>query len=219
MKRRHRRSSSSPSSSESESVSGGDGGDTFVWKAKIEKLKKQGIDPREYMKDRAPRAQEELQAELAKVRARRAQREAEREAWEVEKARMEREAGLVELGDWEAKEEEFHLQQAAKRAEIRVRDGRPTPADILYTTLHQLGGAAGTSLRDPPSVIAGIAGAPELAELRKDVAVFLELDAKVPEHREWWEALTVVIDDALVVAEGKADAMHPEIADDITGVF
>jgi hypothetical protein len=35
------------------------------------------------------------------------------------------------LGDWEQKEDAFHLEQAKRRAEIRIKEGRSKPIDIL----------------------------------------------------------------------------------------
>lgn len=54
---------------------------------------------------------------------------------EEEQMRMQRDAELAQMGDWEAKEEEFHLEQAKKRAAIRIRDGRAKPIDILAMNL------------------------------------------------------------------------------------
>ena len=77
----------------------------------------------------------ETEDELAKLNKRRAEREIEMQLREEEAMRMQREAELAQMGDWEAKEEEFHLEQAKRRAEIRIKEGRAKPIDILAMNL------------------------------------------------------------------------------------
>jgi len=45
--------------------------------------------------------------------------------------RLQRDQDRLALGDWEAKERKFHLEQAKTRAKIRFREGRIKPIDIL----------------------------------------------------------------------------------------
>lgn len=48
---------------------------------------------------------------------------------------MQREQDRAALGDWEAKEDEFHLNQAKVRAQIRIKEGRARAIDILAMNL------------------------------------------------------------------------------------
>ncbi|AQK92765.1 Cactin [Zea mays] len=47
------------------------------------------------------------------------------------KTLLARERARVEFQDWEKKEEEFHFDQSKVRSEIRLREGRTKPIDVL----------------------------------------------------------------------------------------
>jgi len=102
----------------------------FVWAKKREVEKKKGISSSESAKRDAAR-REEARAELEKLTKKRAEREREREEREEELVRIQRASEQAQLGDWQAQEEEFHLKQAKKRAEIRIKSNRAKPIDIL----------------------------------------------------------------------------------------
>lgn len=107
----------------------------FVWSKKKERDQKLfGKDAAEIKKKESERRRE-TEEELAKLNKRRAEREIEMRLREEEQTRQRREAELAQMGDWQAKEEEFHLEQAKRRAEIRIRDGRAKPIDILAMNL------------------------------------------------------------------------------------
>ena len=107
----------------------------FVWsKKKQHDRKKFGKNTEEIRRKEIERKRE-TEEELAKLNKRRAEREVEMQLREEEAMRMQREAELAQMGDWEAKEEEFHLEQAKRRAEIRIKEGRAKPIDILAMNL------------------------------------------------------------------------------------
>lgn len=73
--------------------------------------------------------------ELEKLNRRRAEREQEQLLREQEESRMARLNESAAMAEWDAKEEQFHLEQARKRAEIRVRENRAKPIDLLALNL------------------------------------------------------------------------------------
>ena len=73
--------------------------------------------------------------ELQKAKERREEREREKELWEEEQRRMDRLREADRYADWERQEVEFHLEQAKRRAKIRIQEGRPKPIDVLYKNL------------------------------------------------------------------------------------
>ncbi|KAI9225863.1 MAG: cactus-binding C-terminus of cactin protein-domain-containing protein [Piptocephalis tieghemiana] len=99
---------------------------TFRWKKKEEEDKRRGVRRRNEKERKA-----EVAEELRKLSERRAEREREEEEREAERVRIQRENDMAQLGDWEAKETRFHLDQAKRRAEIRMREGRAKPVDLL----------------------------------------------------------------------------------------
>ena len=110
-------------------------GKKFVWKAKREQLKKSGVDPLEHERERARKREETLAKEVSDVKNRRDEREAEREEWQREQRRMKLERELGTLEEWNEQEEAFHVKQARKRVELRVKAGRARPIDQFYRVL------------------------------------------------------------------------------------
>lgn len=107
----------------------------FEWTKKKQRDRKMfGKDAAEIRK-REHERRRETEEELAKLNKRRAEREIEMQLREEELQRMQRDAELAQMGDWETKEEEFHLEQAKRRAEIRIKEGRAKPIDILAMNL------------------------------------------------------------------------------------
>ena len=107
----------------------------FVWRKKIEKQIIEGADVKDLGLKAERARQTERLVEIEKVKQRRKEREAEREQMDAEKELLERERALAEGAELEKKEEEFHLNQARVRAEIRIREGRPKPIDLLARNL------------------------------------------------------------------------------------
>lgn len=77
----------------------------------------------------------EAKEELERLNRRRADREAEMELREEEAMRMARLQESAHMEAWHAKEDDFHLEQGMKRAEIRTREGRAKPIDLLALNL------------------------------------------------------------------------------------
>jgi hypothetical protein len=170
----------------------------FVWKKKSEQQSAQGMSQREQAKlERKQRQQ--LQLELQKAKERREEREQEKLRWEEEMRRVQREREAETYQDWEQKEAEFHMQQAKRRAEIRIAEGRPRPIDILYKNL-AVSSDFDFDMQEPYTIFYNLQ-LDELVELSHDIRMYQELDS----NKEFWAAMSVVCDDELARArEGKA---------------
>lgn len=109
-------------------------GSAFVWNKKAEKDKKSGLSREEAeRKDFARRV--EAREELDKLNRRREVREKEREEREAEDARLATLNETEQMREWIAREDDFYLEQAKKRAEIRVKESRAKPIDFLALNL------------------------------------------------------------------------------------
>jgi hypothetical protein len=75
------------------------------------------------------------QEELAALNKRRAEREAELLLREEEDARLARLAESALMQDWVDREDDFHLEQARRRAGIRMRENRAKAIDFLAINL------------------------------------------------------------------------------------
>lgn len=108
--------------------------DQFVWGKKRDKEKKAGMSAEEARRRDAER-RAEAKEELERLNRRRADREAEMELREQEAMRMAREQESAHMQAWFAKEDDFLLEQSRRRAEIRMREGRAKPIDLLALNL------------------------------------------------------------------------------------
>ncbi|MBW0465114.1 hypothetical protein O181_004829 [Austropuccinia psidii MF-1] len=106
----------------------------FEWVKKRERERKMGLSAEEASRRDAERRAEAV-AELERLTRRRAEREKEIELREAESSRMAQMAESAQMAEWIAKEDDFQLEQAQKRAEIRVREKRAKPIDLLALNL------------------------------------------------------------------------------------
>ena len=96
--------------------------------------------------------------------------------------------------EWVAQEDEFVLKQAKKKAEIRVKDGRPKPIDWLTvvlrsidTTRNALDDEYDTSeidIVDPNRVLDKLSEE-QLLDLEKEIDTFLRLE-KNAQNKDYW---------------------------------
>ncbi|KAJ0963163.1 hypothetical protein J5N97_028285 [Dioscorea zingiberensis] len=161
----------------------------FVWRKKIERDISQG-QPVEMSVKAEKKRQRERMEEIEKVKKRREERALEKARHEEEMALLARERAKAEFQDWEKKEEEFHFDQSKVRSEIRLREGRTKPIDILSNNLN---GSFDfdIEINEPYLVFKGLT-VKELEELHDDIKMHLDLDRATPTHIEFWEALMTV---------------------------
>ncbi|KAE8661166.1 Cactin [Hibiscus syriacus] len=151
----------------------------FVWPKKIERDVAQGVPLDTFSVKAEKKRQKERMAMLARERAR------------------------AEFDDWE-KEEEFHFDQSKVRSEIRLREGRMKPIDILSKHLNG-SDDMDIELNEPHMGFKGLT-VKEMEELRDDIKMHLDLDRATPTHIVYWEALMVVCDWEVAEAQ-KKDAL------------
>ncbi|XP_027349520.1 cactin-like [Abrus precatorius] len=176
----------------------------FVWRKKIERDVSQGVSIDTFSVKAEKKRQRERMAEIEKVKKRREERALEKARHEEEMALLARERARAEFQDWEKKEEEFHFDQSKVRSEIRLREGRARPIDVL--TKHLNGSDdLDIEINEPYMVFKGLT-VKEMNELRDDIKMHLDLDRATPTHVQYWEALLVVCDWELAEAQ-KKDAL------------
>ncbi|XP_077220316.1 cactus-binding carboxy-terminal, cactin isoform X2 [Tasmannia lanceolata] len=176
----------------------------FVWRKKIERDVSQGLTLDMLSVKAEKKKQRERMGEIEKVKKRREERAIEKAQHEEEMAMLARERARAEFQDWEKKEEEFHFDQSKIRSDIRLREGRTKPIDILSKNLN---GSEDfdIEINEPYMVFKGLT-VKEMEELRDDIKMHLDLDRATPTHIEFWEALMVVCDWELAEAR-KRDAL------------
>ncbi|KAK9061296.1 hypothetical protein SSX86_018476 [Deinandra increscens subsp. villosa] len=173
----------------------------FVWRKKIERDVTQGVPLDMFSVKAEKKRQKERMAEIEKVKKRREERAVEKAQHEEEMALLARERARAEFQDWEKKEEEFHFDQSKVRSEIRLREGRIKPIDVLSKHLEP-SDEFDIEIEEPYMVFKGLT-VKEMEELHEDIKMHLDLDRGTPTHIQYWEALVVVCEWELAEARKK----------------
>ncbi|CAN4118274.1 unnamed protein product [Withania somnifera] len=164
--------------------------ENFVWRKKIERDVTRGVPLDTFSMKAEKQRQRERMAEIEKVKKRREERAIEKAQREEELQLLARERARAEFQDWEKKEEEFHFDQSKVRTEIRLRQGRVKPIDVLIKQLEP-SGEFDVEIDEPYAVFKGL-GIKEMEELQEDIKLHIDLDRETPLHIQYWEALLVV---------------------------
>ncbi|KAJ1978114.1 hypothetical protein H4R35_002028 [Dimargaris xerosporica] len=174
----------------------------FVWKKKRDQDRQRGLSSKERARieqERRREAEEELQT----LHQRRIEREREMKQREEDRDRMQREAEAAALGDWDSREEEFHLKQARMRSEIRIKENRAKPIDVLAMNLRlaneempddeEVG--IEVDINEPFTICEDLPLA-ELQELIEEIRFYLSVE-KADNNITFWECLLIVCQDKL----------------------
>ncbi|KAJ7972291.1 cactin [Quillaja saponaria] len=189
----------------------------FVWRKKIERDVTQGVSLDMFSVKAEKKRQRERMAEIEKVKKRREERALEKAQHEEEMALLARERARAEFQDWEKKEEEFHFDQSKMRSEIRLREGRTKPIDVL--TKHLNGSDDfDIEINEPYMVFKGLT-VKEMEELRDDIKMHLDLDRVTPTHVEYWEALLVVGEEPPAQLLAEERGLHSSIEADVKNLL
>ncbi|XP_059296461.1 splicing factor Cactin-like [Lycium ferocissimum] len=164
--------------------------ENFVWRKKIERDVTRGVPLDNFSIKAEKQRQKERMAEIEKVKKRREERAIEKAQREEELQLLARERARAEFQDWEKKEEEFHFDQSKVRTEIRLKQGRVKPIDVLIKQLEP-NGEFDVEIEEPYVVFKGL-GIKEMEELKEDIKLHIDLDRETPLHTQYWEALLVV---------------------------
>ncbi|CAH2267325.1 jg27509 [Pararge aegeria aegeria] len=156
------------------------------------------------------------------VKQRRLEREAERAERESEAAAAARAREAAQFHSWARHEDAFHLHQARLRSQIRIRDGRAKPIDLLawYVSSEQCVDAL--EMHEPYTYLNGLL-AQDLEDLLEDIKVYKELEQHA--NQAYWEDVqTIVLDELGKLRRQSApglrrDGVHEAVADDVTQIF
>ncbi|XP_039497442.1 cactin [Drosophila santomea] len=172
----------------------------------------------------------ENRRELEKVKKRRQERELERQVREDDLMMQQRAKEAVQFREWQRQEDQFHLEQARLRSEIRIRDGRAKPIDLLAQYV-----AAGNApleeslemqMHEPYVLLNGLP-MEELEDLLVDIKVYEELEQG--KHIDFWNDMITIVQDELqrqqkLQAENtslnqRRDGIHQAVVKDVADIF
>ncbi|CAN1307998.1 CTN, partial [Linum perenne] len=176
----------------------------FVWRKKIEKDVHQGVSLDEFSVKAEKKRQRERMAEIEKVKKRREERALEKAHHEEEMSLLARERARAEFHDLEKKEDEFHYEQSKFRSEIRLREGRVKPIDVLTKHLN-VSDDLDVEVNEPYMVFKGLT-VKDMEELHDDIKMHLDMERTTQTHVDYWDALMVICNWELSEAR-KKDAL------------
>ncbi|XP_017144244.1 cactin [Drosophila miranda] len=174
--------------------------------------------------------QMENRRELEKVKKRRQERELERQVRDDDAMQQQRAKEAVQFREWQRQEDQFHLEQARLRSEIRIRDGRAKPIDLLAQYV-----AAGNApleeslemqMHEPYMLLHGLP-MEELEDLLVDIKVYEELEQG--KHIDFWNDMVTIVQDELQKQQKlhsdasalnqRRDGIHQSVVKDVADIF
>lgn len=129
-----------------------------------------------------------------------------------------------------ADEDKFVLKQAKKKADIRVREGRAKPIDVLAFNLRFIDADRDPfddedaddeiQVDAPAKVIEGLTSAAQISELDSNIVSYHVLETD-PRNRRYWEALRTLCADrrAKLDPQGHEGRVVSSVADDIDRIL
>ena len=181
----------------------------FVWHKKIEKQLDKGVDDKVFSADAVREQHEKRLKEIEEVKQRRLERERELAQREEEIDAVQKERLLSEAAELEEKEEGFHVQQARTRSEIRLREGRAKPVDVLYDILNGVSGSR-RNLHDPLEMLECLDMA-DLQELEQEIQAHVELDKDDGQKSKFWDSALTLCRHFLVESRRRSDDQAPQV--------
>ena len=133
--------------------------------------------------------------EIEKVKRRRKEREEEKIQKEEELSQLAKDRAAAEALEYETREEAFLRAQVQVRSDLRAKDGRANPIDLLAKNL-RLDPSVPFGADDPARVFEGLTRG-ESEGLLGEVKAHAGLDLEDPEASRFWRALRAVGEEAL----------------------
>ncbi|XP_063690650.1 splicing factor Cactin-like [Bolinopsis microptera] len=197
--------------------------EAFVWKKKQEEVGLDQLDEgdRELF---AQMKEKEKKIELWKVQRRREEREMEQaaRAEELDRERLEKEREMFK--EWQEQEGQFHLEQARLRSELRIKNNRANPIDLLAYYIHHANDSTATEIVGEPLSVVQNLSLQDLEDLQADIKVYKDLD-KTKTEQIFWEALEVVCEDQIkqnkkkIKIEKNRSSINTAVGVDVTKIF
>ncbi|XP_048584060.1 cactin isoform X2 [Nematostella vectensis] len=196
--------------------------DSFVWHKKREKHGENHLSEAE-KRLRDKRRQEETRRQLEQVRQRRTEREHEMLLREEEKERLQREKEAEYFSEWEKQEDNFHLNQAMLRSQIRIKDGRAKAIDLLAQYISPDDDNLDIKMHEPYTMLVGLTQS-DLEDLLEDIKVYLEMDQG--KNAEYWQDITIICKDEIKKLRkqtenynDRRESIHTAVHSDVDKIF
>eukprot|EP00050_Salpingoeca_kvevrii_P003985 m.239516 g.239516 ORF g.239516 m.239516 type:complete len:571 (+) comp10919_c1_seq1:448-2160(+) len=190
-------------------------GDKFVWHKRLQQAESKG-KTRKQLEEEDRQRREANMLELERVRKQREQRELERQQAEEEEAFLRQQRENEQFQEWIKQDEEFQLTQAKLRSEIRIKEGRSKPIDVLAKYIHSDATDTDITFQEPYKAIVGLS-LDDLEDLHEDIKVYIQMEA---ENQDYWEDLLIICENEIeqaqrdkLMANPRAQAAHRRAVD------
>lgn len=181
----------------------------FTWHKKYQDLENKGISRAAVMRQEAS-MRKENELELEKVRRAREQREAEREMLTSERDLQLRSNDDELFSKWISQEDKFHFEQAKRRSEIRVSEGRGKPVDYLSIYVYGSSEPVAQTVQLPFAVVAPLSPR-DLEELIAEMKDFQRLEQNLS-ALEFWSDMLVIAEHEYKEKRAEAVRSDPTIS-------
>ena len=118
------------------------------------------------------------------------EREERRNMMELEDRQKEND----KFSSWRQNEDEFHLQQARLRSNIRIMDGRAKPIDLLAKYIGAEEEMDAVEMHEPYTYLNGLTVS-DLEDLLVDIKVYERID--LDRNKDYWNDIVTIVNDEL----------------------
>ena len=98
------------------------------------------------------------------------------------------------FSSWRQNEDEFHLQQARLRSNIRIMDGRAKPIDLLAKYIGAEEEMDAVEMHEPYTYLNGLTVS-DLEDLLVDIKVYERID--LDRNKDYWNDIVTIVNDEL----------------------
>lgn len=203
---------------------------TFVWNKKLEKDGIKHLTRRELELINKRKKIENVE-ELEKIKKRRLEIEKQKQERDEDMCRQQRFKEVSQFEEWQKQEERFHLDQARLRSQIRIKDGRAKPIDLLaqYISEANLDESIEMQVIEPYNYLNGLT-IDDYEDLLADIKVYNELERG--KNQSYWDDLKIIAEhelnklrktafenSALSGSAAHREGVHQSVAKDVTDIF
>jgi hypothetical protein len=161
----------------------------FVWHKKYQDLESKGVSRDSVLRQEASMRREN-EVELEKVRRAREERERVREMLRSDQDDQGQTKDDELFSKWVSEEDKFLFEQAKRRSEIRMKEGRGKPIDQLSIYVYGTTEPIAQSIQLPFAIFSTLSTR-DLSELITDMREFQRMEQSPSAEQFWMDMLTV----------------------------
>merc|ERR1719187_1101453 len=137
----------------------------------------------------------------------------------------QRQREAAQFSQFSKQEDQFQLEQARLRSQIRIQDGRAKAIDLLAQYVSSQDDVSAVDMHEPYTHLTGLTQE-DLEDLMEDIKVYMKLETESV-NQSYWIDLTIIVGDEIrrlrqretTDAEARRQGIHASVASDVSNIF